>query len=340
MARLILFADHSPAVQRRAERILLDQGFAVETVSNGVAAIKKFSRLQPDLVFADVSMAGKDGYEVCDFLKTSADFHGVPVLLVASDLEPYDQGRGERVGADGMLKKPFTDHELINVVSKFSSPEAAPETLDIPEPGTDAEPQPEPASAAPPPVAVLEAQAIPVPAGLEPISKAWVEQQPEPVASSPEPVAESAAPVELPSSAHGPMHQSVAEAAPELMLVSSELIQGITEPVGPQRGKQEAQPDLPSPPEPLAEAVPPPVETSLTAAPPALPEEAPLETQTNPPDNNAALPAHPEWVHLVVRKVVTRMVPSVLPAPIVEEIVRKLTDEINAELAVPQGSSS
>ena len=113
LARLILFADHSPAVQRRAERILLDQGFAVETVSNGVAAIKKFSRLQPDLVFADVSMAGKDGYEVCDFLKTSADFHGVPVLLVASDLEPYDQGRGERVGADGMLKKPFTDHELI-----------------------------------------------------------------------------------------------------------------------------------------------------------------------------------------------------------------------------------
>jgi CheY-like chemotaxis protein len=403
---LILFADHSPTVQRRAEKILLDNGFVVETVSNGVAAIKKVSRLQPDLVFADVSMAGKDGYEVCDFLKTSVDFYRVPVLLVASDLEPYDRGRGERVGADGILKKPFTAHELIDVVSKFSSPEAAPETvpseipspepdpvglepraegapaslldaaqilpepaaephltfdpvlsehdaepragetatspLDIPEPGAAAEPQPEPASTAPSPGAVLEAQAIPepLPAGLEPISEPGVELQPEPVAIAPEPVAESAAQVELPSHAHGPIHQSVAEAAPELALVSAKLIQKTAELVGPLAREQQAEPGLPSPPELLAEAVPTPVETSLEAALPVPPQEPTLGTQTSPADNNADLPANPEWVHTIVRKVVTRMVPSVFPAPIIEEMVRKLTDEINAELAAPPGSSS
>ena len=119
MARLILVADDSPTIQKRAQGILQGEGFEVETVSNGVAAIKKLPKLQPILVLADVSMPGKDGYEVCDYVKTSADFHHVPVLLVASDLEPYDEPRGAQVGADGIIKKPFTPHDLIAMVAKF-----------------------------------------------------------------------------------------------------------------------------------------------------------------------------------------------------------------------------
>ena len=136
MARLILLADDSPTIQRRAQRILQGEGFEVETVSNGVAAIKKLPKMQPVLVLADVSMPGKDGYEVCDYVKTSADLHHVPVLLVASDLEPYDEQRGAQVGADGIIKKPFAPHDLIAMVAKFAalgeapaSPPALPETL-------------------------------------------------------------------------------------------------------------------------------------------------------------------------------------------------------------------
>ena len=136
MARLILLADDSPTIQRRAQTILEGEGFEVETVSNGVAAIKKLPKMQPVLVLADVSMPGKDGYEVCDYVKTSADLHHVPVLLVASDLEPYDELRGAQVGADGIIKKPFAAHDLIAMVAKFAalgeapaSPPALPETL-------------------------------------------------------------------------------------------------------------------------------------------------------------------------------------------------------------------
>ena len=136
MARLILVADDSPTIQRRAQWILQGEGFEVETVSNGVAAIKKLPKMQPVLVLADVSMPGKDGYEVCDYVKTSADLHHVPVVLVASDLEPYDELRGAQVGADGIIKKPFAPHDLIAMVAKFAalgeasaSPPALAETL-------------------------------------------------------------------------------------------------------------------------------------------------------------------------------------------------------------------
>ncbi|MGO8735542.1 MAG: response regulator [Terriglobia bacterium] len=129
MARLILVADDSPTIQRRAQGILQGEGFVVETVPNGVAAIRKLPRLQPVLVLADVSMPGKDGYEVCDFVKTSKDLHHVPVLLVASDQEPYDEQRGAQVGADGIIKKPFSPHDLIAMVAKFAGLGEAPASL-------------------------------------------------------------------------------------------------------------------------------------------------------------------------------------------------------------------
>ncbi len=149
MARLILLADDSPTIQRRAQTILEGEGFEVETVSNGVAAIKKLPKMQPVLVLADVSMPGKDGYEVCDYVKTSADLHHVPVLLVASDLEPYDELRGAQVGADGIIKKPFAAHDLIAMVARFAahgealaSSSALPETLDASSPVTPPEVSP------------------------------------------------------------------------------------------------------------------------------------------------------------------------------------------------------
>ncbi len=133
MARLILIADDSPIIQRKAQRILQDEGFEVQTVSNGVAAVKKLPVMQPALVLADVSMPGKDGYEVCEFVKTSAGLRHVPVLLVGSDLEPYDEQRGARVRADGIIKKPFTPHDLIDIVRRLTALVVAPASEPIPE---------------------------------------------------------------------------------------------------------------------------------------------------------------------------------------------------------------
>ena len=133
MAGLILIADDSPIIQRKAQQILQDEGFEVQTVSNGVAAVKKLPVMQPVLVLADVSMPGKDGYEVCEFVKTSPGLRHVPVLLVGSDLEPYDEERGARVRADGIIKKPFSPHDLINIVRRFAALAKAPPSPLTPE---------------------------------------------------------------------------------------------------------------------------------------------------------------------------------------------------------------
>ena len=119
MARTVLVADDSPTHQRKANGILTGEGLEVVTVSNGVAAIKKLPTVKPMLVLADVSMPGKDGYEVCEFVKNSPELAHVPVLLIVSDMEPCDQDRASRVGADGTIKKPFVQEELVSTVTKF-----------------------------------------------------------------------------------------------------------------------------------------------------------------------------------------------------------------------------
>jgi CheY-like chemotaxis protein len=120
VARIVLVADDSPTIQKRALGILKGEGFEVETVSNGVAAIKRLAVLRPTVILADVSMPGRDGYEVCEFVKKSAELSQVPVLLVASDMEPYDDARGAQVRADGIITKPFEAQDLIDIVVKFA----------------------------------------------------------------------------------------------------------------------------------------------------------------------------------------------------------------------------
>lgn len=145
MARTVLIADDSPTVQKKASGVLTGEGIEVVTVSNGVAAIKKLPTARPLVVLADVSMPGKDGYEVCEFIKSSPDFIRVPVVLVFSDDDVYDEQRGARAGADGRIKKPFDHDELVAVVGKFisrsESAQSEPRLKDTMTPAASARPE-------------------------------------------------------------------------------------------------------------------------------------------------------------------------------------------------------
>ena len=119
MSQTILVADDNLTIQRLASKMLGDLGLAVITVANGVAAVKKLPALRPALVLADVDMPGKDGYEVCAFVKSSLEFKDVPVLLAVSEADPYDAERGKSVGVDGIVKKPFNREELASQIIAF-----------------------------------------------------------------------------------------------------------------------------------------------------------------------------------------------------------------------------
>ena len=113
----ILVADDNSNIQKMVGLALKDQGIDVVAVGNGEAAVRKISDVRPDLVLADVFMPVRNGYEVCQYVKTDSALSHIPVILLVGAFDPLDEQEAQRVGADGVLKKPFVPPDpLISMV--------------------------------------------------------------------------------------------------------------------------------------------------------------------------------------------------------------------------------
>src|ERR1700741_4182592 len=135
-----------------------ERGVDVVAVGNGEAAVRRIPDANPDLVLADVFMPVRNGYEVCEFVKKDSRFAHIPVILLVGAFDPLDEKEARRVGADGVLKKPFVppDPLIAMVMSALEkNPKVAAELAKARE--TPPEPLP------PPPVMEIPAKAEPKP---------------------------------------------------------------------------------------------------------------------------------------------------------------------------------
>jgi CheY-like chemotaxis protein len=113
----ILVADDNSNIQKMVGLALKDHGIEVVAVGNGEAAVRKISDIKPDLVLADVFMPVRNGYEVCKYVKDDPALSHIPVILLVGAFDPLDEQEAQRVGADGVLKKPFVPPDpLISMV--------------------------------------------------------------------------------------------------------------------------------------------------------------------------------------------------------------------------------
>ena len=113
----ILVADDNSNVQKTMALALADLGVEVVSVNNGEAAVRKLADVSPDLVLADIFMPVRNGYEVCEYVKKDSRFAHIPVILLVGAFDPLDEREAQRVGADGILKKPFVPPDpLITMV--------------------------------------------------------------------------------------------------------------------------------------------------------------------------------------------------------------------------------
>ncbi len=105
--RKLLLADDSATIQKVIDLTFADEGVRVVTVSNGQEAIDQLPEVQPDIVLADIHMPARNGYEVCEYVKTHEKLKHIPVMLLVGSFEPLDEAEARRVGADEILTKPF-----------------------------------------------------------------------------------------------------------------------------------------------------------------------------------------------------------------------------------------
>jgi CheY-like chemotaxis protein len=191
----ILVADDNSNIQRMVALALKDHGIEVAAVGNGEAAVRAIAQSKPDLILADVFMPVRSGYEVCSFVKTDSRYSHIPVILLLGAFDPFDENEAKRVGADGVLKKPFVPPDPMIALVKALLEKTAHERI---------EPEPVAVAVAPEPRAIPE-QPAPRPA------RAVVEAPAEAEESSEidyPPMGRDAFPDNAPAVAHSAAHGS------------------------------------------------------------------------------------------------------------------------------------
>lgn len=116
MGKRILLADDSLTIQKVVELTLAGTDYELTCVSNGHEALESLQRARPDLILADVVMPEKNGYEVCEAVKSNPATAAIPVLLLSGTFEPFDRDRADRIGADRIVSKPFDAQQLLDQI--------------------------------------------------------------------------------------------------------------------------------------------------------------------------------------------------------------------------------
>ena len=115
MEQKILIVDDEAHIRMLIEQTLEeleDEGVEFLTAENGEIALEIIQKENPKLVFLDVMMPKMNGMEVCRRVKKELELKDVFIVLLTPKGQELDRQRGQEVGADVYMTKPF-DPEII-----------------------------------------------------------------------------------------------------------------------------------------------------------------------------------------------------------------------------------
>ena len=115
MGQKILIVDDEAHIRMLIEQTLEeleDEGVEFLTAENGEIALDIIQKENPKLVFLDVMMPKMNGMEVCRRVKKELELNNVFIVLLTAKGQELDRQRGQEVGADVYMTKPF-DPEII-----------------------------------------------------------------------------------------------------------------------------------------------------------------------------------------------------------------------------------
>lgn len=92
---------------------LSPQGYEIQSVTDGVEAVKAVEEDAPDIILLDIMLPKMDGFKVCERLKKDERFKFIPIIMITALRELKDKIKSLEVGADDFITKPFENVELL-----------------------------------------------------------------------------------------------------------------------------------------------------------------------------------------------------------------------------------
>jgi len=119
MSKKILLAEDSRTMRKVFDLAFAQSDVALTVVDNGEEAVRLARETSPDLVVADVTLPGRDGFQVAEDLGASETSRSCPVLILSGTISPFDEEKFRKSGARGILFKPFEAQELFDKVQEL-----------------------------------------------------------------------------------------------------------------------------------------------------------------------------------------------------------------------------
>jgi two-component system response regulator MtrA len=118
----ILVVEDDPQVARLISLVLQRNGHESDVVADGGSALEKARSNSPDIIFADLTIKGMGGEQLCSVLKSTPETKGIPYVVVSGDRDIAEKAR--LCGADDYMGKPFEFEDLIRLVNKYARAES------------------------------------------------------------------------------------------------------------------------------------------------------------------------------------------------------------------------
>ena len=119
MAKTILLVEDEANLVELLKFRLENNGYNVETATDGKEGLNKIRHLRPDLVLLDIMMPKMHGYDVCKLAKSNDRTKNIPIIMLTAHAQSKDMQEAVKSGAEAFITKPFEPKELIEKIEKF-----------------------------------------------------------------------------------------------------------------------------------------------------------------------------------------------------------------------------
>ena len=113
-----LIVEDEPEANKLLAMLVQLRGYSTVSAYSGAEALEKVVTYIPDVVFLDLMLPDRDGYDVCRALKASGTTSQVPVVIVTARIAAENRIESFRAGADDYVPKPYTPDQIFEALAE------------------------------------------------------------------------------------------------------------------------------------------------------------------------------------------------------------------------------
>ena len=119
LGQKILVVDDEPNIVQSLAFVFNREGFDVATAGDGVQAMSMIRDSKPNPLILDIMMPNKNGYEVCQEIKSDPELQNIKVVMLSSISNEDSRRHAMSQGADDYINKPFSPMQVVTRVKEL-----------------------------------------------------------------------------------------------------------------------------------------------------------------------------------------------------------------------------